>query len=93
MTAASQVPSDGPGEAADLSCAIESYRRLATMDPPAMRSLVAELDRISRESAASAVQQATADAAARADRHARRAAAARAVLAWLEAGDRSEGST
>jgi hypothetical protein len=35
------------------------YRRLATMDPPALRSLAVDLERLSDESAASAALQAT----------------------------------
>jgi hypothetical protein len=42
----------------DLATSLASYRRLAAMDPPAMRSLVAELRRIADESSASAVQHA-----------------------------------
>jgi hypothetical protein len=72
-------------EPEDLAGAMQLYRRLAVMDPPAMRSLVGELTRISRESAASATQQPTAEATARAGRNARRAAVARAALAAVEA--------
>ena len=59
---------------------MDPYRRLATMDPPAMRSLVEELSRISRESSASAAEKPTPEATARAGRDAQRAAAAKAVL-------------
>ena len=65
---------------AGVASAIESYRRLAAMDPPALRALVADLNRISRESAAVAELQATPEAAARAGRSARRAAGALAAL-------------
>ena len=68
----------------DLATSLESYRRLAAMDPPAMRSLVAELRRIADESSALAAQHGTAEAAARAGRNAERAAAARAALASIE---------
>ena len=71
-------------QAEDLANSLESYRRLAAMDPPAMRSLVAELRRIADESSASAVQHGTAEAAARASRNVERAAAARAALASVE---------
>ena len=51
-------PGDGIAEM------IATYRRLATMDPPALRSLAAELERLSEESSASAaLQAATARAA------------------------------
>lgn len=63
---------------------ITAYRRLAAMDPPAMRSLVGELKRMSDESFASAGQQASPAAQARARRDAHRAAAARAVLSRVE---------
>ena len=92
MSVASHVPSEGTGQAADLASATESYRRLATMDPPALHSLVTELTRISRDSAASAAQQATAEATARADQNAQRATAAQAALNSLEAQGRCEGS-
>jgi uncharacterized membrane-anchored protein len=65
-----------------------TYRRLALMDPPVLRSLTAELRRVSNESVASALRDGTAVAAARADRDTRRAAAAEAALASAD-GDRS----
>jgi len=87
MSLARHVPSAGTGQPEDLPGAMEGYRRLASMDPPAMRSLAAELTRISRESAAAAVEQGTAEAAARAGRHAQRAAAAQAALAAADEGE------
>jgi hypothetical protein len=59
---------------------MDPYQRLATMDLPAMRSLVMELSRISLESSVTAAQQQTPEARARAHRAARRAADAQAVL-------------
>jgi hypothetical protein len=69
------------------------YRRLATMDPPAMRSLVEELSRISRESSVAAAQQPTPEATARAGRDAQRADDARAALDLLDAQDSLEDGT
>ena len=60
---------------------IAMYRRLATMDPPALRSLAVELERLSEESSASAALQAAPAIKAKARRDAQRAAAARAALA------------
>jgi hypothetical protein len=60
------------------------YRRLATMDPPALRSLAVELERLSNESSASALLQPAPGKHARARRDAQRAAAARAALAWVD---------
>jgi hypothetical protein len=62
----------------------DSYRRLATMDPPAMRALVEELRRLSIESSAAAAQQRTLEARVRADRDSERADVARAALDSLE---------
>jgi hypothetical protein len=59
------------------------YRRLAAMDPPALHSLAAELQRLSDESSASAVQAAP-TTQAKARRDAQRAAAARAALDSVE---------
>jgi hypothetical protein len=59
----------------------EPYRRLALIDPPAMRSLIVELSRISAESSALAMRTGTPEAAARAGRDAQRAADAHAALA------------
>ncbi len=64
-----------------LANSVEVYQRLAAMDPPAMRSLAAELERLADESSAVAVQAGSAEAAARAGRSAERAAAAQAALA------------
>jgi hypothetical protein len=66
------------------------YRRLATMDPPAMRSLVEELSRIARESSASAAQLRTPEARARAALDVQRAGDARAALDLLDAQDAVE---
>jgi hypothetical protein len=60
------------------------YRRLATMDPPALRSLAVELERLSEESSASAALQAAPSIQAKARRDAQRAAAARAAIASVE---------
>jgi hypothetical protein len=60
------------------------YRRLAAMDPPALHSLAAELQRLSDESSASAVHQAAPTTEAKARRDAQRAAAARAALDSVE---------
>lgn len=68
----------------DIDGLITTYRRLAAMDPPAMRALVGELKRMSDESFASADHQASPAAKAKACRVAHRAAAARAALAWVE---------
>jgi hypothetical protein len=67
-----------------------TYRRLATMDMPVLRSLIVELRRASSESAASAVREGTPVAAARANRDAQRAAAAEEALA--SAGDSDQSS-
>jgi hypothetical protein len=66
-----------------------TYRRLAAMDPPALRSLAGELKRLSDESSASAGLQAAPAARARAGRDAQRAAAARAALASVESEGRA----
>ena len=67
-----------------LASNVEAYQRLAAMDPPAMRSLAAELERLAEESSALATQRGTAEAAATAGRRADRAAAAHAALASPE---------
>jgi hypothetical protein len=59
----------------------ETYRRLAAMDPPALRALVADLMRLSNESSALAAQRPSIEAEARAARDAQRAADAQAALA------------
>jgi uncharacterized membrane-anchored protein len=69
---------------ADIAADTLTYRRLATMDLPVLRSLIVELRRVSDESAAAAVRERTTEAAARAHRHARRAAAAEEALASAE---------
>jgi hypothetical protein len=56
------------------------YRRLATMGPPALRSLAVELERLSEEGSALAALQAAPAIEAKARRDAQRAAAARAAL-------------
>ena len=61
-----------------------TYRRLAAMDPPALRSLAGELKRISDESLRSASLESGPDAQTRAGRDAQRAAAAQAALACVE---------
>ncbi len=78
-------PASSQREAEDASEVMKTYRRLAAMDPPAMRSLIVELMRLSDESSASAMEQGSPEAAARAGRDARRAAAAQAALAAVEA--------
>jgi hypothetical protein len=87
VTATCGPSSDGCGLPQDTATHIHVYRRLAAIDPPALRSLIVELTRLSDESAASAVQEGTAEAVARADRNAQRAAAARAALALAEVAD------
>lgn len=76
---------DGPIEQA--SAHLYVYRRLAEIDPPALRSLIVELVRLSDESAASAIRAHTAEAGARAERYARCAADARGALAAVEIDD------
>jgi uncharacterized membrane-anchored protein len=61
-----------------------TYRRLAMMDLPVLRSLIVELRRVSNESAASALREGTALAAGRANRDAQRATAAEEALASAE---------
>ena len=51
MTAAQPVQTN-PGD--DVAALLTMYRRLAAMDPPALRALAAELERLSDESSASA---------------------------------------
>jgi hypothetical protein len=60
------------------------YRRLALMDPPALRALAGELERMSDESFAAAALQTGPVAQAKARRDARRAAAARAALGSID---------
>ena len=58
---------------------IAMYQRLATMDPPVLRSLAVELERLSEQSSASAAVQAARAIEAKARRDARRAAAQAAL--------------
>jgi uncharacterized membrane-anchored protein len=81
MTLASEGLSETLRPLADIDADTTTYRRLATMDLPVLRSLVVDLRRVSDESAASAVREGTAEALARAHRNAQRAAAAEAALA------------
>ena len=68
----------------DIDESMTTYRRLVAMDPPALRSLAGELERMSDESVASAALQTGQAAQAKAHRDAQRAAAARAALASVE---------
>jgi hypothetical protein len=87
MTVMSGVSSAGLHKTQDLTNLAEAYRRLAIMDPPAMRSLLDELSRISMESSASAAQLRTPEARTRAGRDAQRADDAQAALDSLQAQD------
>lgn len=82
-----RTPAGYAAQMEDIDELMTTYRRLAEMDPPALRSLADELKRISAESLASAVPHAGPVAQARAGRDARRAAAARAALAAVETDD------
>lgn len=68
----------------DIDKLMATYRRLAVMDPSALRSLAGELKRISEHNSASAGPQAGPAAQARPGRDARRAAAAQAAPASVE---------
>ena len=68
----------------DLEEAVTVYQRMAEMDAPALRSLAAELQRMSEESLESAVLRASSAAQARARQAAQRAAAAHEALALVE---------
>ena len=81
MTAAQPVQTNAGDDVAEM---LTMYRRLAAMDPPALRALAAELERLSDESSASAALQALPSTQAKARRDAERAAAARAALASVE---------
>jgi uncharacterized membrane-anchored protein len=81
MTQASKRPTDTLLAPAQIAVDTTTYRRLATMDLPVLRSLIVELRRVSNESAASAVREGTPLAAARANRDAQRASAAEEALA------------
>ena len=72
----------GPGEAVEEMMAM--YRRLALMDPPALRALAGELERMSDESSASAALEVSPAAQAKTRREAQRAAAARAALGSID---------
>ena len=76
----------------DIDQLITMYRRMASMDPHALRSLAGELQRMSDESSASASLQPGSAAQARAGRDAQRAAAVQAALASVESDDRATGS-
>jgi len=84
MRLASEGSSDTLRAPADIAADTITYRRLATMDLPVLRSLIVDLRRVSEESSASAVREGTAEALARANRNAQRAAAAEAALALAE---------
>lgn len=73
-----------PTASEDLDQLIAMYRRMASMDPPALRSLAGELQRMSDESTASASPGAGRAALTRAGRDAQRASAAHAALASVE---------
>ena len=64
----------------DIESLTTAYRRLATMDPPALRSLAGELRRIADDSSTAAGLEAGPAAQAKAARDAQRAAAAQAAL-------------
>ena len=81
MTITQSIYSDPGDEVAEIK---EMYRRLATLDPPALRSLAVELQRESDESASSATLHATPGTRAKARRDAQRASAARAALSSVE---------
>ena len=68
----------------DVQQMMTTYRRLANMDPPALRSLAVDLERLSEASSASVALQPSSITEAQALRDARRAAAARAALASLD---------
>jgi hypothetical protein len=84
MTHASRPSTDTLGAPAQNAADATTYRRLATMDLPVLRSLIVELRRVSNESAASALREGTALAAGRANRDAQRATAAEEALASAE---------
>jgi hypothetical protein len=81
-----------PAASEDMDQLVAMYRRMASMDPPALRSLAGELQRISEESIASATLQPGSAAQTRAGRDAQRAAAAQAALASVESDGRAAGS-
>ena len=73
----------------DINQLIAMYRRMASMDPPALRSLAGELQRTSDESTASASLQPDPAAQTQAGRDAQRAAAIQAALASVESEGRA----
>jgi hypothetical protein len=81
-----------PAASDDMDHLIAMYRRLASMDPPALRSLAGELQRMSDESLASASLRPGPAAQGRAGRDAQRAAAAQAALAAVESDVRAAGA-
>ena len=78
-----------PAASEDIDQLIAVYRRMASMDPPALRSLAGELQAMSDESTASASLQPGAAAQMQAGRDAQRAAAVRAALAAVESEGRA----
>jgi hypothetical protein len=81
VTAAQPIHTDADDDVSEM---LTMYRRLAIMDPPALRALAAELERLSDESSASATLQPLPATQAKARRDAQRSAAARAALASVE---------
>ena len=78
MTPAPPIRSDPGDDAVEV---VAMCRRLGTMDPPALRSLAVDLQRMSDESSASPALRAVPAIEAKAGRHAQHAAAVRAALA------------
>jgi len=70
---------------ADPQALEATYRRLAEMDPPALRALVTELRRLSEDSRELAERQPSAQATERAGRAAKLAFAAQAALSENDA--------
>jgi hypothetical protein len=81
VTGAQSSLADPGGDVAEM---IAMYRRLATMDPFALRALAVDLQRLCDESATSAALVATPANQAKARRDAQRVAAALAALAPIE---------
>ncbi len=79
MTGAQRIHSEPDDGVAEM---VTIYQRLAAMDPPALRSLAVELQRVSDESSAGALQ-ATLPQQSKARRDAQRAAAVRLALASI----------
>lgn len=79
----SRTHSTSPDADGDPEAMAAIYRRLAEIDPPALRSLASELKRLSDESSASVAVQAGPAAQARARRDVQRFDAAQAALATL----------